>query len=973
MENFRYVKIVKAFIFIGIFFLFPLVSFAYSDKTTHPALTNEIVKFFNIHYPDLEIDDKERELIVQGSIDEDSFGRWMRHYYDPVYNRGITVAKKWQSSKEWSQDSKAQAGMVDSAFAGSLKSYYGHKGDYSWERAIYEYTWGDKDYGLSALGHILHFIEDATVPPHTRNDVHLVYLDEVFHDRSPYEHWASKFNIENIDVISTLGDKKPIELTTLDEYFDTVASHTNKNFFSKDTIFDEEYTEPVVDFYTIEKLSNSLTTSFGYRKMNGRSYKIVRLDKEFEWKKVAKDSSNGNYFIIDDDDLILTDYWNILSKQAVLNGAGVVKLFFDEVKKERETKTLAMKNRSWFKRVYDSTAGKVFNTSKAIYGSSVSYEDLQGSVIAAQEVVENEVVPEPEPEVVVEVKEEVVIPESEVVEEVTEEEVVEEVILGAGEVIDNPVAEEVVVKEVVEEVVATEAPVNNNSIGIIEVDRPFEGGGGGGIATVTEVAVVVVPPDSPTITSPASSGLYFATSTITFSGTASSTLIISNDYSNATTTADGSDEWELTLSGFSQGTTTIQFTAIDSDNVDSTATEIAVVVDTTVPTISSLTILECDNSLRTSACLSGGDTLNLSWTSTSTDIAYYGVIKDGVSIATTTATTSSQTLSNGTYSMEVVAYDNADNVATSSSQSVEISTMPIVINEIAWSGTASSSEDEWIELYNRTSYTIDLSDVVLVADDGVPYINLTNTIAANSYYLIERTDDNATSVTADLSVVFSGVGAGSGLSNTVEQLSLVHALGGQASTTLDSTPTTSSCSSAWCGGSDSSDYKSMERISVSTAGTTSSNWSSNNTYTKNGTDVGGNAINCTPKAQNSVSLESIGYYCSEETSSYLSGGYYTPGAGCIYLSPTLSGNKYGDIYRGTIASSTIVNGHSIGSNATSTEQIDTLSSPIQGEDYFVAIYPAADLTAFRSYFQTGGATPPHLNYGILEWKYGTAP
>ena len=102
MENFRYVKIVKAFIFIGIFFLFPLVSFAYSDKTTHPALTNEIVKFFNIHYPDLEIDDKERELIVQGSIDEDSFGRWMRHYYDPVYNRGITVAKKWQSSKEWS-------------------------------------------------------------------------------------------------------------------------------------------------------------------------------------------------------------------------------------------------------------------------------------------------------------------------------------------------------------------------------------------------------------------------------------------------------------------------------------------------------------------------------------------------------------------------------------------------------------------------------------------------------------------------------------------------------------------------------------------------------------------------------------------------------------------------------------------------------------------------------------------------------
>ena len=517
-----------------------------------------------------------------------------------------------------------------------------------------------------------------------------------------------------------------------------------------------------------------------------------------------------------------------------------------------------------------------------------------------------------------------------------------------------------------------EDSVNSYESKIIPKNTPFYGGGGGGIKTevTTETEEVSsTAPDSPIITSPSSSGLYFATSTITFSGTASSTLVISNNFSSATTTADGSDEWELSLSDFSEGTTTIEFITTDADNLESDPVEISVIVDTVVPTVSSLSILECDYSLRTDNCLSGSDTLNLSWTSTSTDISYYSITKDGTSIATTTDTSSSQTLTNGSYSIAVVAYDEAGNVATSSAQSVEIFTMPIVINEVAWSGTTSSTTDEWIELYNRTSYTIDLSNVVLLADDKAPYLNLANTIAANSYYLIERTDDDATSVSADLTSAFGE------LSNTVEQLSLIHSLGGQASTTLDSTPTTSSCSGAWCAGTASSDYISMERIAVSTAGTDTSNWASNNTYTKNGTDSGGNDINGTPKSQNSVSLESIGYYCEDETASYISGGYYTPASGwCTYLSPTLSGFRYGDLYRGTIASSTIVMGHSLSSNATSS-QTDTLSSPVQGEDYFVAIYQRSDNdhVAFRDYFQFGTSSPPHLDYGILEWKYGTAP
>ena len=108
----------------GILLVFPLFVFAYSAKTTHPALTNEIVKFFNQHYSDLSLSEKEKELLIQGSTDEDEGVRPLHHFYDPVFDRGITIAGiEWQKSKEWAQDPLAQAGIIDGATAGTLKSF----------------------------------------------------------------------------------------------------------------------------------------------------------------------------------------------------------------------------------------------------------------------------------------------------------------------------------------------------------------------------------------------------------------------------------------------------------------------------------------------------------------------------------------------------------------------------------------------------------------------------------------------------------------------------------------------------------------------------------------------------------------------------------------------------------------------------------------------------------------------------------
>ena len=59
----------------------------------------------------------------------------------------------------------------------------------------------------------------------------------------------------------------------------------------------------------------------------------------------------------------------------------------------------------------------------------------------------------------------------------------------------------------------------------------------------------------------------------------------------------------------------------------------------------------------------------------------------------------------------------------------------VVINEIAWGGTAASPSDEWIELYNTTDQAIALTGWSLVALDGTPAISLEGIIPAGGYFL----------------------------------------------------------------------------------------------------------------------------------------------------------------------------------------------------------------------------------------------
>ena len=108
----------------------------------------------------------------------------------------------------------------------------------------------------------------------------------------------------------------------------------------------------------------------------------------------------------------------------------------------------------------------------------------------------------------------------------------------------------------------------------------------------------------------------------------------------------------------------------------------------------------------------------------------------------------------------------------------------VVINEIAWMGTAVSANDEWMELYNTGSETVDLTGWRVTAADGQPDITLDANICTNTsipvggYFLLERTDDETVSgISADC--IYTGA-----LGNAGEQLQLLTASGAGSDTII---------------------------------------------------------------------------------------------------------------------------------------------------------------------------------------------
>lgn len=123
------------------------------------------------------------------------------------------------------------------------------------------------------------------------------------------------------------------------------------------------------------------------------------------------------------------------------------------------------------------------------------------------------------------------------------------------------------------------------------------------------------------------------------------------------------------------------------------------------------------------------------------------------SAPTNTATSSATTTATGTATNTATASATATATLTPtvSATATQVPSLEVIINEIAWMGTKTNPSSEWIELYNPGNVAINLDGWKLVSKTGGSnfLIDLSgetpgsHSIAAHSYYLLERGDDNA--------------------------------------------------------------------------------------------------------------------------------------------------------------------------------------------------------------------------------------
>lgn len=865
MENGKYQKLILSSFLLAVLLILPVFCNAYSDETTHPALTNETVDVFNYYYPNLKISSKQRSLVLSGSRGEDSpVYRPLNHFYDPVYNVGLLNVNL--SAKNWSQNTRAQAGFSNLAGVGVIKDLFDSSTDYSWDRAVYDYVYGDKNRALEALGHNLHLIQDMSVPPHVRNDQHLLGFDD-----SPYEIFTKKFDKESIKNLSnnliSSGDKVVIE-NSLNSYFDSLATLTNSNFFSKDTIFVSNYVTPN---YISKIDSYNLGWDFGISKIDGIEYKLV------EEKNIRiKDKIETQYRINDERKLILTDYWSILSKQSVLHGAGVMKLFFDDVEKERQTHALYDLNRSFAEKARDTIVGTGKKIAKVVYGvvnsGQYNMENLAGNVGNAGNLTrldddqQNQNQPEENEQTVDNNV------DNELVESGRENTGVDNsgIIFGENDESNN---------NDFENVNNFNTENNEQNQGNNE-NQPLQNqfnlvspGFGGGVPAPTsnssndsdnidentseesqktqETNTEII--NSPIITSPINNQK-FNQNSITFIGTASSTNIIYSDFSDTIKTiTDTNGNWQLVLEDFEQGTTTINFFAVNKDQTaTSSPTAIEIFVDSQAPTIN-LFVEECENSLSNSkqVCLLAVNniTINPKWSfSDDEDFSHFILNQNGTTSTTTATTTAIEISGNQNYKLAVSAVDNMGNISEEVEQIIQINNAPVVINEIAWAGTSKNTyNDEWIELYNNTDEEISLENWTLYAEDKTPYISLVGSIPANGYYLLERTSDETISdISADL--IYGNDGSSWSLNNSGEHLFLAFNQN-EATTTVDEILKANN----WNQKGSSGSYTTMERYDPNIAGTDWDNWGGTTSkLLANGKNADGGNVFGTPKQRNSV-------------------------------------------------------------------------------------------------------------------------
>ncbi|HPM11622.1 MAG TPA: hypothetical protein PK941_14385 [Paludibacter sp.] len=294
---------------------------------THPWLTLRAIQLYEQYNPPLERWQKIE--IIRGSIEEDydiegtasgdilgliardaeltdaigdkvdQSGRCMNHFMDAKGN-GIWP---FASALKWATTDPKNLTRYDEA----VRLLKDEKNTIGWRY----------------LGHVLHLLQDMSVPAHVRADMH--------GGGDTYELELRELNI--VDYcnivgncnISNLGEPKAIDTTEPDEYFIQLAADTRNNFYS-----DNSFT------FMLKSLPPNIVTCDEQYLCNSNvgNGKIYVADKNGWMNSLPKMPSalggEKKYYKITDK--VAASMFSYLGLQAIQYGAGLIKLFYNETK-----------------------------------------------------------------------------------------------------------------------------------------------------------------------------------------------------------------------------------------------------------------------------------------------------------------------------------------------------------------------------------------------------------------------------------------------------------------------------------------------------------------------------------------------------------------------------------------------------------------------------------------------------------------
>ncbi len=298
MEH-NFLKFKKILILIPIFFLLnisqTLITKSYDNLTTHPYLTQTSIETYERETKQ-KLSREEKDWIIYGSVAEDADPRYINHFYNPKTGKGLKTTElgikiNGKPAKDWAQNQNYPYVIFDYSVGSIFKNY----------------KLGNKKRAFQGIGHILHLIQDMSVPAHTRDDPHP--------EGDPFESWAENFyQIPNTNLI---------KITSINNTFNALASYSHDNFFSKDSVDINN----CHDCFTIIEKENNKNINYLARKLNNKTYKLISYEK----------TKNGKLYVFNQQ--VHKSYWNLLSPKAVGYSAGTIDYFIKKFKKiDEETK-----------------------------------------------------------------------------------------------------------------------------------------------------------------------------------------------------------------------------------------------------------------------------------------------------------------------------------------------------------------------------------------------------------------------------------------------------------------------------------------------------------------------------------------------------------------------------------------------------------------------------------------------------------